>query len=335
MKIQRYISKIVFNKKFLIITNIGLVFLVIILFIFINTKHPNKNIILRDKDNIFKLTNPILDCEYIDQENETTLSYVNVNDKVNSLKDKYGVNDVSLYFRDLNNGPWIGINEKATFSPASLLKTPVVMALFKYAETKPEILNKQIFIKESDIVKNSNQNIVFPGLVKNTNYTLFNIAESVIENSDNAGVGIILNNIPVNYISNVFNSIGVPYKDTTDEVNLRVKDYASFFRVLFNSSYLSREMSEKVLEILSKSKYKDGIVAGVPSGVTVAHKFGERVVDDTYQLHDCGIVYYPNNPYILCIMTKGDNFIRQQGIIQELSRYIYTEVDTKNNYLNK
>ena len=44
--------------------------------------------------------------------------------------------------------------------------------------------------------------------------------------------------------------------------------------------------------MLSTSDFSDGLVAGVPVGTVVSHKFGERhfVGDaDVEQLHDCGI----------------------------------------------
>lgn len=316
------------NNKFLLYTNIILVILVlflVFLFFWKNTRNDH-DIILRDHDSNFKLTNPILDCEDADQDDNIIISSSNVSSKIDDLKQKYNLSNLSFYFRDLNNGPWIGLGERDTFSPASLLKTPVVMALFKYAETNPDILAKEILITESDVERDANQNIIFPGLKKDTKYTLLQVAESVIKNSDNAGVPIIINNIPSEYIGNVFNSIGVPYKDTKTEVNLRVKDYAAFFRVLFNSSYLNREMSEKLLGILSESQYKNGIVAGIPEGITVAHKFGERKTSNVKQLHDCGVVYFPENPYLICIMTKGNDFKKQESAIGELSGYIYQEI---------
>lgn len=321
--------KLFSNSRFLLWTNIILVFIVLILasFLFVKTHKKDSDIILRDKNNNFKLTNPILDCEDADQDDNLILSGSNVNDKVGDIEKVYGLSDISLYFRDLNNGPWLGVGEKDTFSPASLLKTPIVMALFKYAESNPDILKKEILITESDIERDSNQNIVFEGLQKDNKYTLLQIAESVLKNSDNAGVPIIINSIPSEYIANVFDSIGVPYKDTSTEVGLRVKDYSAFFRVLFNSSYLNREMSEKLLGILSESKYEKGLVSGVPEGVVVSHKFGERKINGIKQLHDCGIVYYPEHPYLLCIMTKGTDFEKEEAAISELSKYIYREVD--------
>jgi hypothetical protein len=58
--------------------------------------------------------------------------------------------------------------------------------------------------------------------------------------------------------------------------NIRVKDYATFFRVLFNSSYLNKKNSEWVLELLSTTEFNSGIVAGLSPDIQVAHKFGER-----------------------------------------------------------
>jgi hypothetical protein len=41
------------------------------------------------------------------------------------------------------------------------------------------------------------------------------------------------------------------------------------------------------------------------------------------ELHDCGIVYLPDNPYLLCVMTKGNDFAKMEKIIEEISRLSY------------
>lgn len=317
------------NNKILIFINI-LLLLVIVCLLFVVFYLPvNKQIhrILRDHTGDFKFTNPILDCEEY-SENDSVVFYKTTEKKVAEVGKKYDLTSTSLYFRDLNNGPWTGVGEKELFSPASLLKVPIVMGLYKEAENNPEILEKQVTLTEADINRDTNQNIVFPdALKKGTSYNFSQIAESIIKNSDNAGIGLILQNIPVDYVANVFRAVGVPFQDLNTEMPVRVKEYAGFFRVLFNASYLNREMSEKVLELLSQSAYKDGLVAGVPDGVVVAHKFGERNIEGVKQLHDCGIVYYPGKPYLICIMTRGTDYIKQQSAIADLSRFIYQEVD--------
>lgn len=323
------IYNLVSNQKYLLVLNIILIIIMVVLLISLKGNLNSDDEIIRDKIGNYKFTNPILDCESSSQDEHSVISSSDVYHKVESLKNNYKLENISLYFRDLNNGPWIGINEKTIFSPASLLKTPVLMALLKYSEENNNILNKEIDVKINDIIENFHQSIIPPNTLKpDTVYTLGQIADSMIVNSDNSSAGLIIKNIPEKYIHDVFYSIGVPYKDTNSEVELTVKDYAGFFRVLFNSSYLNREMSEKALEILSRSQYKSGLVGGVPNNIIVSHKFGERIIGDTKQLHDCGIVYYPNRPYILCIMTKGDDLIKQQDTIKELSSYIYQKVDS-------
>jgi len=88
-------------------------------------------------------------------------------------------------------------------------------------------------------------------------------------------------------------------------------------------------MSEKALEYLSQSDYKNGLVAGVSSNIIVAHKFGERGYKQgkINQLHDCGIIYYPNEPYLLCIMTDGRSFEDRELIIRNISQLVYDEFD--------
>ena len=81
------------------------------------------------------------------------------------------------------------------------------------------------------------------------------------------------------------------------------------------------------MEILSKTTFKEGIVAGVPEGTVVAHKFGQFLsttnTADGVELHDCGIIYYPDYPYLLCVMTKGNSLDELKNVIKGISKITY------------
>ncbi len=60
----------------------------------------------------------------------------------------------------------------------------------------------------------------------------------------------------------------------------------------------------------------------------VAHKFGTRVADGPggRQLHDCGIVYAPKTPYILCVMSRGNSSQNLSHFIAQVSKRVYEGV---------
>lgn len=324
-------KNIILNKWLLIINILLLIIIIFLSFkFFLKNDNHKQSMIIHDLNSGFVFTNPILDCQSDKDINGDLGIYQKDMDRfIYSLKRKYGIKEIAFYFRDLNNGPWVGVDENIKFSPASLLKVPVLMSLLKQSEYDTSILDKKIRITSSDINENFTQDINFKSdLIKEGDeYSTIDIAYRMIQNSDNNAALALINNIGMDYIGNVFKSIGIPYINSVKEVDITVKDYAGFFRVLYNSSYLNRDTSEKALEILSSSNYNEGIVKGVPKNIKISHKFGERVLDkDNVQLHDCGIVYYPGKPYIVCIMTRGDNFNMQQIAISEISAYIYNKI---------
>ncbi len=251
---------------------------------------------------------------------------------INSQIDAKNISFAAVYFRDLNNGPWFGINEKEYFSPASLIKVPLMMTYYKLAESDPSILQKEI---ENIIPYDpSEQNIVPTNFLElNKKYTVEQLINQMIIYSDNVAYEILLSNIDNSLVYKTYQDLGVDISraqlDPSGNI-IRVKDYASFFRILYNASYLNRNMSEKALSLLSQVIYNKGLNAKLPDNIKISHKFGERRYTSTneHQLHDCGIIYYPDNPYLLCIMTRGHDFNKLSSAIAQISQSIYKEIST-------
>jgi beta-lactamase class A len=282
------------------------------------------------------LINPLLECSMP----ETDFTELDpFQDKItllaSNLQSSGAVNSVSVYFQDLDNGPWFGVHPLATFSPASLLKLPLAIAYYKLSEGKdPQILQKTITYTgpNSDWPPITQDIAPAQTLVVGQTYTNEQLIERMLEYSDNVSYYLLFTNVDVNFLNNVYNDFGMQINGpgSADDSLVTVKDYSSFFRILFNASYLNQGDSEKLLSLLASSEYNQGLVAGVQ----VAHKFGEResTTDNSVQLSDCGIVYYPQHPYLLCISTKGTDINQQGGAIESLSSAVYNQV--YNQYTN-
>lgn len=291
------------------------------------------------KKNIWTwFTNPVLDTNI----GETLIENKNINLESYLLdyekeKIKNGdITNLSVYFRNLNNGNRFGIEEKEMFSPASLMKLPLLMAYYKKSEIEKWFLDKKLTFTKNWTSDEYIQNILpKKRLEVGKQYKIIDIIDQMIRYSDNEASIFLERNININEFKKVFTDVGIEFPAFTDwrfDNNIRVVDYASFFRVLFNASYLNREDSEKVLNLLTKTEFKDWLVAGISdSNILVSHKFGERSIFwnnwiERMQRHDCWIVYYPEHPYLLCIMTRGYDWNKIKSVLQEVSSIVYQKV---------
>jgi len=254
---------------------------------------------------------------------------------IDSEKQAGKISDVSIFFRDLDAGPTFGINELTDFSPASLLKFPTAIAYMNLSENHPDLLKTALKYTQAT---STTEQFFKPSVSIEPNrfYTIEELIINMLAYSDNLSYGVLheyLRDVPDGpaMLVQTFKDLGVSTSENPADENLNTKGYASIFRMLYDASYLNAESSEKMLSWLALSDFKDGLVAGVPASIKIAHKFGERafVNIELKQLHDCGIIYYPNNPYLLCVMTKGNDWNDLESTIQDISKQVYQEVDSR------
>lgn len=218
-----------------------------------------------------------------------------------------------VYFDYLNNSSWIGLNEKDMFTAASTVKVPLAMALMKAVESGKIKLTDSYTLDSLDLDPS------FGDLYKagaDKAFTVEELIKIMLEQSDDTAMMAIFN---------IFNKLGIndPLGDvyTTmgwtafigqplgsdgkpDYQDINTKTLSNMFTALYNATYVDADSSQKILAYLANTPFNDKIDAGVPDGVTVAHKIGVYADNNTYS--DCGIVYAPNRNYILCVGFVGD-----------------------------
>lgn len=279
----------------------------------------------------YKFINPLLECDNFHPSYVRDLASLTkeLNDYVKKVTTDGKIKHISVYYRDLNNGPWIGINEQFSYSPTNLLKVPLLIAILKKAESDTGILNT-LLPYNSPIDTAFNQNTEpFEQLEVGKSYTIEQLLEHMIIYSENDAKELLVNFIGLDYLASTTLNMGIDLssENFADDF-LTIKEYSSFFRILYNASYLNRDMSEKALQLLSKVKFNDGIPAKLPKEIIVSHKFEERGYSGTQvkELQDCGIVYLEGKPYLLCIMTKGEGFENLSSVIANISEIVYRNV---------
>jgi beta-lactamase class A len=297
---------------------------------------------MRQANNSYEFINPLLGFDVpssIQEFDEYQPLATTINNLVasesSSAPDAFG-----FYFRDLTLGRWTGINETTGFAPGSMMKVVLMIAYFKEAESDPSILQKVLIYSSSTADQLNGIPFETPSdLQVGQGYTVDQLIEAMIKSSDNGAKNALLDDIDPTSLGEISSDLGFSYLDVTQDYStytISAKQYSVILKALYNATYLSRAYSEKALQILSQAEYNQGLVAGVPGGVVVAQKFGESVNASStgasvgmpeITLSNCGIVYHPTHPYLICVMTEGKNLANLTQTISAISQATWDAVN--------
>lgn len=280
----------------------------------------------------YQFINPLLACDFSDNLPYDGFSSLkrNFSATIADAKRQGLATRVAVYFRDLDDGLWTGINEDDRFSPASLDKVPLAIAQMRNV-TLAALATTTLYVPAGPDLNAQETFTPSEPIALGHEYTLGALIDAMIIQSDNNATDVIYKSVATTTLLSVYKDFAIAPSDSQDEV-MSPKMYSRVLRILYNGSYLGRNKSEALLKTLSQSTFSHGLTLALPPSATVAHKFGERTFIDTggnivrHELHDCGIVYYPPHPYLLCVMTEGSDFTELEGVIKTLSGQAFVAV---------
>ena len=299
---------------------------------------------LRDNTSGYKFISPLILLQVPTE--DTSPQFASLKNKLtayvkNAISAK-NATDISVYYRDLNSNNWTSVNGSDKYSPASMLKVVSMIAFLRAVENDPSLLEKEVTITSSGFNDDTSQDFYPPQspIVFGQTYTATNLLSRMIMYSDNNALLTLDTLTGTALLEKTYTDFGLnSIISSTDVDSMTAGQYSRFFRALYNGTYLSPELSEEALDLLSKTTFTQGLQAGVPSNIIVSHKFGERTITNqnptttqtltTHELHDCGIIYRPSDPYLLCVMTKGNDFPTLQNAIKDISQIVWNNVSIK------
>lgn len=258
---------------------------------------------------------------FAESQNDILINFVPMNQV---LREYIGENkNISIYFEYLPSGTSTSINDEMEVKIASLVKVPTAMAIYKAIEQKQLSLDQKVTVQQGDINKE------FGDLWKRgigATLTIQEALDLMLIQSDNTAYSALWRILSQNAINDVLNALNIPLDEEGQFLLITTRRYTSIMRSLYLSSYLQRENSQKILETLTKTNFRDKLEAGVPDDVPVAHKIGNYKPangssEQTYS--DCGIIYQPSRPYALCVMVAGESEDKAREHMKNISQLIY------------
>jgi beta-lactamase class A len=267
---------------------------------------------------------------------------------VRSLINDSGAEDVGVAFHDLATGDEMLIHADATFHAASTMKVPVMMEVFRQAEEKRLSLDDRIAVKTefasivdgkpfSLKVEDDSETSLYRRLGERL--TIRDLLRLMITESSNVATNLLIERVTAARTSEFMARLGAEsvrvlrgvednraYKLGRNNT-LTARGLMRILRLLAERKVVSTAASEAMIAILRDQQFAEGIPAGLPAGVAVAHKTGW--FGQVY--HDAAIVEPPRGkPFVLVVLTRGiKETPRAHKLVAEISRAVYQHAEAR------
>ncbi len=254
---------------------------------------------------------------------------------------------ISVAVYDLHTQDEILINADEMMHPASTMKAPVMMEVFREAQAGLLSLDERLKIFNSfkSIVDGSEFSLETADDSELTLYNRIGETESIREltrlmivRSSNLASNILMEKVGVAQINIFIKELGITdmtvIRGLEDKkaYRLNINNAASarsstqMMRLIAEGKVVSKEVCAEMIHIMLGQEFNESIPALLPSGVKVAHKTGWS--GDFF--HDTGIVFPPNRkPYAISLFTHGFPEGKENeahACMAQVSKIIYEEI---------
>ena len=248
--------------------------------------------------------------------------------------------DVGIAFETLDGRLTWSSRGDDVFHAASTMKIPVMIELFH------QVRERKVKLGDSLTIKNEFHSLVDGSVFAlkpdddsetdlykavGQTRTLDQLCDLMVTVSSNFATNLLIQKLGIDNIRATVTSLhadGMDIKRGVEDQKAfdkglnnttTAQGLATLLVAIANGKAVDADSSAKMVEILERQKFNEGIPAGVPANLRVAHKTGEI----TKIHHDAGIVY-AERPFVIVVLVRGiEDFKQSSALIAGITRDLY------------
>jgi beta-lactamase class A len=235
---------------------------------------------------------------------------------------------------DYQSGAEWRFNADRWFHAASLIKLPVLVALFQAFDqgrfnhnARLSVRNRFLSVADGnpfrvELARDSDPDV--HAAIGRT-LRLGELAQRMIVRSSNLATNLLVDLLGVDAIRASLSSIGVDGIDVRRgveddraferDINNRVtpRGVVHLLRAIVGSPAISPEASSRMIDILLDQQFAGTIVPGLPEPIRAVARVAHKTGDISTASHDAGIVFLPGRPpYIVSILVESSGDARDR-----------------------
>ncbi|MDQ4127994.1 MAG: serine hydrolase [Actinomycetota bacterium] len=236
-----------------------------------------------------------------------------------------------IYVRDLDGDYGYGVRPDEQFFSASIIKVPVMVAVYRKVEKGELGFSEQVEIKEEDWAAGAGW---LQWEEAGTRQTVGDLLILMMTQSDNVATNALVRRVGgADYINEVARSLGAEdthlYQKVSSERGVvpaldnrtTPRDMTAMLQKIAEGEAASEKSCGYMIDLMHMDKLDWWLDAGLPAGVDAANKAGWL-----YKVYgDVGIVRYQDHRYVVAILSKHGTATVDDGqvLIEDLSRTVW------------
>ncbi len=240
--------------------------------------------------------------------------------------------NISVSFYDLKEQDGFSVDGDRRVPSASTIKLVIMAELMRRVRGGELSLDDKITVTEA---MRTGGDGILRELAPGHSFTLREIMTLMIIISDNEAANILIEMLGMAAINKMAGELGLKEaslgrkmmdseaKKQGHDNYICADDIALIFKKIFEGSCVDGEASAVMLDILKRQQQSGRLQLYLPEEVEVAHKCG----DLDFLENDGGIIFLPEHPYILVVLTGGMTTNKDgREVIGRISRIVYEEL---------
>lgn len=232
-----------------------------------------------------------------------------------------------MFFLDMETGNYIDLNADKVYPTASIIKLPILIALFQDVDAGKIRLDEVLTMTRDVIVGGSGE---LQDLPPGSRFTVLETVNKMITISDNTATNMIIKRMGgLQVLNQRFRSWGLQQTvirnwlpDLRGTNTTTARELGRLLALLDQQKLLSPSSQAQALDILRRVKNRKLLPVGLGQGATIAHKTG----DIGFLLGDAGIIQMPSGKrYLAAVLVESAyDDPAARDFIQDVSRVVYS-----------